>query len=82
MNAVIIRSDVVDAIKEADFGISYRGFMNSKDERLLAIDPIDSELESVVSFITEHFPSLKTEVISCEPYRSLRRIIVRGFGVR
>lgn len=79
MANTIIRSDVIDAIKETGHGISYRGFVNSKGQKMLAIDPIADEVNAVRAFITEHFPTLETEVISCEPYRSLLRIIVKGF---
>lgn len=75
----ILRNDVIDAVKEQGFGISYRGFMNSKGQKLLAVDPIADEVNAVHAFIQERFPTLKTEVISCEPYRSLLRIIVKGF---
>lgn len=73
------RADVIDAIKEKGYGISYRGFIDARNRKMLAIDPIADELDAVRVFITAAFPALHTEVISCEPYRSLRRIIVSGF---
>jgi hypothetical protein len=76
----ITRSAVVDALKDGSgWGISYRGFINSKDQKMLAVDPVPGEEEAVEADIRRLFPSLTTEIISCLPYRNLRRIIVGGF---
>jgi hypothetical protein len=74
-----IRSDVIDAIQAKGHGVSYRGFVDSQNHKRLAIDPVADELETVLAFVRATFPDLTTEVISCEPYQALRRIIVGGF---
>ena len=79
VDMTILRADVIDAIKETGAGISYRGFVDSRGRKMLAVDPIPNELETVRAFVTAQFPTLETEVISCMPYRQLRRIIVKGF---
>lgn len=75
-----IRIDIIDALKAQGYAVSYRGFLNSRGDKLLAVDPIADEVDTVRAVIDAAFPMLTTEIISCEPYRALRRIIVKGFA--
>jgi len=75
-----IRIDIIDALTAQGHTVSFRGFTNSRGEKLLAVDPVPSDLETVRAAIDAAFPMLATDVISCEPYRAGRRIIVKGFA--